>query len=244
MRLSYVITSINLWFTRVVNEQDVIDDKLVTLSLNASGFITQIPLYVAKFFIWLSRKVLTVFMLAGHIISRKFVRQIEFDADHCSVHLAGFESFKSSLDKLHMLDSASMEAFAQLKTQRNPNDNSLPNDFILLISSLARQSSDKDNLKAKKISLQEKKAARASYPSDQERIEQAKNIVSKEMFKSDKPAFTLLTNFEELSKIASVRLYREILGLRFDKDDLVPTNQFNGSSGQTPGKVEIDSNFF
>jgi hypothetical protein len=244
MRLSYVITSINLWFSRVIYEQDVIDDKLIMLSLKASGFITQIPLYVAKLFIWLARKILTVFMLAGHIISRIFVRQIEFDADHCSVHLVGFESFKSSLNKLHTLNSASVEAFSQLKTQRNPNDNSLPNDFVLLISSIARQLSDKDNLKTKKYSPQEKTTARSVSPSDQERIEHVKNIVSKVMFKSDKPASTLFANFEELTKNASVRLYREILGLQFDKDDLVPTNQFDSSSGQTTGTIEIDSNFF
>jgi len=244
MRLSYIISSINLWFSRVVYEQDVIDDKLMMLSLKAGGFITQIPLSVAKFFIWLSRKVLTVFFMAGHIISRFFIRQIEFDADYCSVQLAGFESFKSSLNKLHTLDSASIEAFSRIKTQRNPNDNSLPNDFILLISSIARQPSDKDNLKPKQKSPHEKIAIRTVYPSYQERIDHVKKIVSKDMFQSEKPAFTLFTSFEELSKIASVLLYREILGLRFDKDDLVPTNQFESSSGQTSETTKIDSNFF
>ena len=49
------------------------------------------------------------------------------------------------------------------------------------------------------------------------------------MFQSDKPASTLFTDFEELSKIVSLQLYREILGLQFDKDDLVPTDQFDRS---------------
>ena len=31
MRVSYIITSINHWFTRVVYEQDVVDDKLTTI---------------------------------------------------------------------------------------------------------------------------------------------------------------------------------------------------------------------
>ena len=244
MRLSYIITSINQWFTRVVYEQDVYDDKLALMSLTASGSLAQIPLYIAKFFVWLSRKILTVFMLAGHAISKNFVRHIKFAADRCSVQFIGFESFKSALNKLHMLANTSVKAFSQLKTQRNPNDNSLPDDFILLISTIIRQLPDKDNLKKKKTSPQEKVEVRTNYPSDHERIEQVKNIVSKDMFQSDKPASTLFANFEELSKTASVRLYREILGLQFDKGDLVPTNQFDLSSGQTPKTIEIDTDFF
>ena len=85
---------------------------------------------------------------------------------------------------------------------------------------------------------------RTVYPSYQERIDHVKKIVSKDMFQSDKPASTLFANFEELSKITSVLLYREILGLRFDKDDLVPTNQFDSSSGKTSETTKIDSNFF
>ena len=145
---------------------------------------------------------------------------------------------------MRTISSASAEAFSQLKAQRNPNDNSLPDDFILLISFITRQWSDKDNLKTKKNSPKEKLASRTIYPSDQERIEHAKNIVSKDMGKTDKVASTLFTNFEELTKIASVRLYREILNLRFTNDDLVPTNQFASSSSQTTGTTEIDSNFF
>ena len=51
------------------------------------------------------------------------------------------------------------------------------------------------------------------------------------------------TTFGELTKIASVRLYRETLGLRFEKEDLIPTDQFDASRPK-PGTTEIDSNFF
>ena len=244
MRVSYIITSINHWFTRVVYEQDVVDDKLTMLTLTSSVFVTQIPLSIAKFFIWLSRKTLTLFMIVGSMISKIFMRNIEFDADHCSVHLTGFDSFKSSLTKLKTLAAASGAAYTQLKTQRNPNDNSLPDDFILLISSLNRQLSEKDYVKKKEKTQQEKAAIRPIYVSDQERVDHAKYIVSKDMFKSDKSASTLFANFEELTKGATVRLYREILELRFDKNDLIPTSQFESSAGPTQEKKEVDSNFF
>ncbi len=245
MRLSYAITSVNLWFARVIYEQDVIDDKLTMLSYTASGSISQIPLNIAKFFIWLSRKILTVFMLTGHKISRFIVRQIEFEADDRSIHLAGFESFKSSLNKQDKIVNASAEAFAQLKKQRSPNDNSLPDDFILLISSIIRQETNKDILKTKtKTTTQEKIVIPTVYPSNKERIEHAKDVTSKDMFQSDKPASTLFSNFEELTKNVSIRLYRETLGLRFEKEDLVPTNKFDISEEPAAGTIEIDSSFF
>jgi aconitate hydratase len=244
MRISYVITTVNQWFTQVVYGRDVLDDKLAAQSFIASGFLSQVPLNIAKLFIWLSRKILMMFLLAGHSISRAFVRRLQFEADACSVQLAGFESFKSSLMKLDTLAGATDEAFAQLKSQRNPNDNSLPDDFILLISSVIQQMSNKDNLKTKKLPPQEKAAQHTVDPSHQERIEQVNTIVSKDMFLSDKLASTLFVNFEELNKNASIRLYRETLGLQFEKDDLVPTNQFDTSPNPTQGTVDIDTSFF
>jgi len=244
MRLSYIITTVNLWFAQVVYERDVLDEKLAMQSFTAEGSISQIPLTIAHSFIWLSRKILTLFLLTGHFFSRSFVRRLQFKADDCSVQLAGFESFKSSLMKRDTLASASDEAFTQLKSQRDPNDNSLPDDFILLISSVIRQQSQNDNVKPKKSSPQEKSVRSTVYPSHQERLEHVNKTVSKDLFPSDKLASTLFINLEELNKNASVRLYRESLGLQFEKDDLIPTSQFDTSSNPTQGTVDIDTSFF
>jgi hypothetical protein len=104
--------------------------------------------------------------------------------------------------------------------------------------------SNKDNLKTKKSSPQEKVVQHTVDPSHQERIERVKTIVSKDMFQSDKLASTLFVNFEELTRNASIRLYRESLGLQFEKDDLVPTSQFDTSPNPTQGTVDIDTSFF
>ena len=45
---------------------------------------------------------------------------------------------------------------------------------------------------------------------------------------------------EELTKIATVRLYREVLDIRFKKGDLVPTPQF--ISGPSPIQETTDPN--
>jgi len=223
IRLTYIMTSIHRWFIRVVEDKDVIDNKMELLSLTSSGLVSQIPITIAQFFVWLSRKILTVFMLAGSMLSRVFIRKSEFNADDCSVSLIGFEPFQSTLTKLEALTDASAEAHAQLQSQGNPNDNSLPDDFILLISMLIQ---------------------RLGYPSDRERLDRVKQIVSKELFKSDKPASTLIGNFEEITKLATLRHYREVLDIRFKKNDLIPTVQFVGGPAPMQAPTEDGPNIF
>jgi aconitate hydratase len=241
MRLTYIVTSVNQWFTRLVNEQDVFDDALSALLVTTSGMVTILPLQIAKFFIWLSRKILTVFMLAGYMIGKFFIREIELSADTCSVLVTNYDSFKSSLTKRKILAGASAQAYAQLKIQKDPNDNSLPDNFIRLMSSINRSWSDKDAARWKRTSPPETLAERMVYPSEEERLEHVRESASKDLFKSDKYASTLFSNFDELTKTATLRLYRDVLGLRFSKEDLVPTGHYDGSEVPMPGPVEEDT---
>jgi aconitate hydratase len=244
VRLMYIMTSIHRWLIRVVEDKDVIDDKMKSLTLTSGGLGTQIPLSILQFFIWISRKILTVFMLAGSLLSRTYIRRAVFNADDCSVSLIGFEPFQSSLVKLATVSHASAEAYSQLQTQTNPNDNSLPDDFMLLISTIMKSRSDKDALQSKKRALQDTLTKRMGYPSDKERLDRVKQVVSKELFKSDKPASTLFVNFEEITKIATVRHYREVLDIRFKKDDLIPTTQFVGGSNPVQETTDNTPNIF
>jgi hypothetical protein len=169
------------------------------------------------------------------------------------VRLSGHEAFESSISKLHLLDIASKEAFSQLKMQRRPEDNSLPNDFVLLISSLMKQPSVGDTSKTKETALKNLTGIPVKNPTDRERMEQAKGISAKTVPQSDTLASTLFANFKETAKITSSRLFQEFLGLQFSKDSLVPTDEFINTSEKTsespespdiPLTSEIDSNFF
>lgn len=248
MRLYYIITSVQRWFYRHIFEEDKIDQKLAVLSITSSGFLRLFVLPAANLSVWLSRKILTAFMFAGNIISRFYIRLMEFDADRYAVRLSGSEAFESSLSKLHLLNIALKEAFSQLKMQRRPEDNSLPNDFVLLISSLMKQTSTGDTSKAKEATLKNLMGIPDKNPTDRERIEKVNSIPAKAVPQSETLASTLFTNFKETAKITSSRLYREVLGLQFSKDSLVPTDKFVSTSGQTPEMTEniteIDTNFF
>jgi hypothetical protein len=173
---------------------------------------------------------------------------MEFDADRYAVRLSGPEAFESSLSKLHLLNIALKEAFSQLKMQKKPEDNSLPNDFVLLVSSILKQTPSGEPLKAKAETLKTLTGFPDKNPTDRERIEKAYSMPAKAVSQSDTLASTLFTNFKETAKITSSRLYREVLGLQFTQDSLVPTDDFIGASGQAPemteNETEIDTNFF
>jgi 3-isopropylmalate dehydratase small subunit len=253
MRLYYIITSVHEWFYRLIFEEDKVDQRLSILSITSSGFLRWFVLPIANFSVLLSRKTLMAFMLSGNFISRFYIRQMEFDADRYAVRLSGHEAFESSISKLHLLDIASKEAFSQLKMQRRPEDNSLPNDFVLLISSLMKQPSVGDTSKTKETALKNLTGIPVKNPTDRERMEQAKGISAKTVPQSDTLASTLFANFKETAKITSSRLFQEFLGLQFSKDSLVPTDEFINTSEKTsespespdiPLTSEIDSNFF
>jgi Zn-dependent protease with chaperone function len=248
MRLYYIITSIQGWFYRLVFEEDEIDQRLAIVSITSSGFLRWFVLPIANFSVWLSRKILTAFMLAGNVISRFYVRLMEFDADRYAVRLSGPEAFESSLSKLHLLNIALKEAFSQLKMQRKPADNSLPNDFVRLVSTNMKQTPAGNTSKAKEAALKNLTGIPDKNPTDRERIEQVNSIPAKAVPQSDALASTLFTNFKETAKMTSSRLYREVLGLQFSQNSLVPTDEFVGTSGQAPEmtetQTEIDNNFF
>jgi aconitate hydratase len=248
MRLYYIITSVQGWFYRLIFEEDEIDQRLAILSITSSGFLRWFVIPIANFSVLLSRKILTAFMLAGNVISRFYIRLMEFDADRYAVRLSGPKAFESSLSKLHLLNIALKEAFSQLKMQGRPEDNSLPNDFVLLVSSNMKQTPAGNTSKAKEAALKNLTGIPDKNPTDRERIEKVKSIPAKAVPQSDALASTLFTNFKETAKITSSRLYREVLGLQFSQDSLIPTDEFVGASGQasdmTENTTEIDTNFF
>ena len=127
--INYIITGINRWFERGAYEQDEIDLRMDVLS-RISENMFQLLLSIAKFFIWLTRNIMKVFVIIGHTISKQYVRQSEFEADRYAARLAGCEAFESSLRKQNITEAALKDALTDLKTQRKPDDNSLPDNFV------------------------------------------------------------------------------------------------------------------
>ena len=226
MRLYYIITSVNSWFARIVFEQDTVDMKLTIWDETASNSLIRLLVLFLKIFVLLAKNLCRALMFAGHGISRYYVRQMEFEADRYSARLVGSYVCESALLKIHVLNKASKESFQRLKKLKNQNDTSLPDNFIQLISTLHNQMTEDEISAAKGNAIIPKKGLFDSHPTDTERIEKIRSLRAKGTFQSDKPANTLFSNFDEITKIASARFYRESLGLRFNQKDLISTQDF------------------
>jgi aconitate hydratase len=246
MRLYHIITSVQKWFYRRIFEEDQIDQKLTFSFATSEGFIRWVVLPTANFLVWLSRQILKGFSFTGNIISNFYTRQMEFNADKYAARFSGSDAFESSLFKLQSIDIAAKKALSQLKTQSRPEDNSLPNDFITLVSSNMKQKSAEDVLKAKEPAGKNLAKLPEKNPTVRERIEAVRKLPVKAVTQSDDSAATLFVNFKEISKVTSSRFYKEDLGLQFEKNSLIPTDEFISASEQVMEKpdeqIEIDIN--
>ena len=244
MRLHYLITSVNAWFDLAIYGQDILDKKMLYWLGTSIKFYIRIPLLIAQFFIWLTRKILTLFMLAGHLVSSYFLRQMEFEADRCAIQLAGSEAFEASINKLQLLTVVSKQAQIQVKTQKKPGEDLVPDNFVFYLSSLIRQMSEDEVKRIKEKAPDSNSKFLDPHPTDYERINNANRMNIKGIFQSDKPASSLFSNYEELSKNTSLRLYRDVLGLHVTNKSLVPIYQFDDTIKQPAVPSQSDLNVF
>ena len=109
----YLIRSINNWFARVVYERGAFDSELET---HAEGgyYLKRLIAQIARFFIWLSRKILWLLMQAGAALSASLSRQMEFDADRYSARVVGARVTAATLSEIPRLDAAAQAAWAEV----------------------------------------------------------------------------------------------------------------------------------
>jgi hypothetical protein len=123
MRLTYIIRSVNNWFARVVYERDAWDEMLIKASTEgAIGLGMALMLNAARFMVWLTRRILWVLMMAGHIISSFMLRQMEFDADRYEARVAGSTAFETTSLKLRLLGLASQGVYSNFQNAWNQAD--------------------------------------------------------------------------------------------------------------------------
>ena len=131
MRFSYIIKTVNAWFARVVYERDAWDERLERWSRSAPHYAIQLILAVARFFVWLTRRILWLFLWTGHAISCFLSREMEYDADRHQCRLAGSETLKQVHDRLQLLGLAMHGAMQDL--QKSWEERRLGDDMIALV---------------------------------------------------------------------------------------------------------------
>jgi Zn-dependent protease with chaperone function len=225
MRLSYIVRSINMWFAHIVYERDDWDELLVHGS-EAGGWISGI-LLVARFFVWLTRWVLWVFMVVSHALSCFLMRQMEYDADRTATRLAGIDAFERTEKEMLRLNLAMESAYTRMalawyKKRR------LPEDVSQLVSTLGEGLDRKELRKIGKKRKKERTGFFDTHPAFTDRLANVQREDSSGIFRLEGSATDLFADFPQLSRAVSLRFYRQLFGKRAKKDCLIPVSAVLG----------------
>ena len=235
MRVTYVIRSINLWFERVVYEEDEWDERIRRWSRDWD-FRLGIILLIARLFIWITRKILWVLMLFGHAISSFMLRQMEYDADRYETHLVGSEVFESTTQRMLELSLAHEWAFQDLENAWEEgrlvdnlpalilaNERQIPEDIRQQVLKAHLRYArtglfhthpcDLDRItNARKLKAQPLFKLNLSHGKIQSHIEQARIKDTAKVFTSSPPASILFKDFSARAHRISLDYYRGVFG--------------------------------
>ena len=217
MRLTYVIRSISWWFTRVVYERDEWDDRLVRWA-RGTDFRLALFVHAARLMVWVTRRVLWVFMILGHAVSGFMLRQMEFDADLHEARLAGSDTFESTARRLRVLGVATQGAFADLGEFYR--DGRLSDDLPRLIMANVDQLPTELTAKLNEGIDESTTGWFDTHPSDKDRIEAAREEAAPGIFRLESPSALLFADFSALSKTTTWDYYRQIFGSEFKPTDM------------------------
>jgi Zn-dependent protease with chaperone function len=241
MRLSYLVRSINFWLTRVVYERDAWDARLIVWSRGLDIRIG-IVLYLTRLFVWLTRKILWVLMVLGHVISGFLLRQMEFNADSYKVRLAGSDAFESTMRRLVLLDVATQGAYADLSDFAS--EGRLSDDLPWLIVANAEQITPQALERIERQIDEEKAGLFASHPAPRDRIARARAERAPGIFQVERPAATLFSDFVALSRTCTFDLYRSLFGKQFKLSDMHPVEQLLAKQEQTLDDLKSLNRYF
>ena len=241
MRFHYLTYKVNSWFFNAVYLRDSWDEKLEQVAEDAKDWVS-IILNVARGGVWLTRKVLYVFMMAGQAVSSYMLRQMEFDADRYEAQMAGSQQFKDTTLRLQRLGVAYQVSHDHLAQAWE--DKKLVNDFPLLVAHNAQQLPDE----LEHTLLAEMEEAKTqiydSHPSDRERIDNAMQQQAKGIFDMLNECRDLFKRFDSLAKQVSHIYYAHVLGLEFDANKLVDVNQVVQITRQNEKQQEAYHEYF
>lgn len=241
MRLTYLIRTISFWFTHAVYSRDSWDAWLEKTASNVDLRLG-IILHLARLFVWLTRRVLWLLMMAGHIVSCNLMRQMEFDADLHECRFAGSDGFESTARKLQRLGVAYQQTVQDQQTFML--EGKLGNDIPKLTYE-NYASHEKDLIKAiTKATDEEKTSLFSTHPADRERIEAARRENARGVFRIEKPASILFGKFEASCQAVTKDFLAEVLEEQFKPHMLIPVEQLLGQKIHLKESLRALARFF
>jgi hypothetical protein len=109
-----LVRGINRWLRRVY-ERDNWDARLDQWSRKRDRL--SLLIMPSRAAVWFSRRILTLLMVGGHVISCFMARQMEYDADSYEVKIAGSDAFARTMRRLGELNQAAAQSGPYIKSE-------------------------------------------------------------------------------------------------------------------------------
>ncbi len=225
MRLSYIINSVNIWFAMVVYQRDNWDIWLKDAASSDSYYIIIIA-QIARLMVFLTRRILWLLMMLGHVISSFMSRQMEYDADRYQAKLTGSDFFEETSLALYITSCANNKALDDIG--ESWSQKKLCNDIASLSKYICSKMPDGMKKAIKNNVLESSVGLFATHPSTPNRIERAVSYEEPGIFSDSRPAHILLSNIQKVSQYLTKKYYQNALGPLFNEQYLVSFNDFIG----------------
>ena len=250
MRLTYIVRTVSAWFARVAYERDAWDQQLEDASTHVDIW-TGIVLHLARFSVWLTRRVLWVLMCIGHLVSCFMLRQMEYDADRYGARLSGSETSAETVRRLPLLMAAYQWALADL--QNSWMEKRLGDDLPSLVMANVDQVPEAYRAMLENHLATARTGPLDTHPSDRDRIESAAREGSVGLFEQGvpdadriggRPAGDLFSDFAAVSRRTSLVFYADTLGQRIDPSALASTEEVVAAGKALEEEVKAAGRFF
>lgn len=223
MRLSYIIRSINYWFERVIYERDELDEWLDEWFQTDNGWLAVLA-GLTSLFVALTRGILWLLMMIGHLVSSVLLRQMEYDADKYEARLAGSEVFESTTRRMAEFGLADM--LTRQIIGANHDRVGLPDNLPKCLSRIARKLPPAMSAIAHHMVDEETTSWFASHPASQDRIAAARRQEAPGIFRMERPGTVLLKDYKKVAEAATFLFFRRIFGKASASEQLVSTTAF------------------
>lgn len=217
-----LLWSVGAWFSRVVDQRDEIDERILTW-LAAPGRETRFAARLTQLFVLPGRGVLLLLKIAESAAVSMILRRIELETSRCQVRVAGSDGFISAVSELNLLSLAAQRAVIELSRMKRQGQ--LVDNYPGLITSI-RDSYSEGFARRMLTRLESGKAGfLASHPADRDRIALARAEARPGIVTADLPASELFADFDAVCREVTLEFYRQEFGLTPEACELVPAPQ-------------------
>lgn len=241
MRMSYIVRKINYWFYRVVFERDNWDATLIELFESADIYF-RVVWGVARIFVWITRKILWIFMMTGNLISGFFSRQMELNADRYEVRIAGRDTFNSTILRMDTLVLAARAAYFDMMYAWE--EQRLVDDYPKYILAKAGQVEKDNGATEEQSGKKEKTGFFDTHYAVADRIKKVAKEDTDGILNINAPGVALFKDPESLSKQATLAHHKAVILEDISPDDLIAADRFLEQQSAIDREAKSGHRFF